>query len=157
MQSLNKILLEVPAPSGKNIVQVVGHNRFLNELLANYLESDLKLNCRRSAGDIYPAGSPEELPEICLIFIDSMDIDLAYHWEKIMAFSSSLSRQSICAMFNVDPLSGIENESMRRGIRGLFYRNDSPEAICRGVRKILEGEIWYRREDLFNCIVRQAG
>ena len=151
MDWLNKISLETSAQAGKNVIQVVGHNPFLNELLAKCLVSDAKLHCRRSMEEVKES---RDLPETCLVFIDSTNIDLDAHWEEIMAFSLCPARTSMCALFNVDPELGIDVEAMRRGVRGLFFRNDSPETIAKGIRKILEGEIWYRREALFNCIAR---
>ncbi len=153
MERLNKISLEADHHGERSVIQVVGHNRFLNELLTNYLVNDAVLHCRRTTEEPSATAGPDELPETCLVIIDATDLDLDCHWEDLMAYSLSPSRKSICAMFNADPDAGIDGEALRRGVRGLFFRNDALDTICKGIRKILEGEIWYRREALFNCIV----
>jgi len=153
MQLLSKIALECPACTRPNIIQIVSHNHFVAELLANYLESNAQLDCRRLPAEALKGTDPDEMPETCLVILDATDIDLASQWEAAMAFSSLPTRRNFCALYNVDPHTGIDTEALRLGIRGLFYRNDTPEAICKGIVKILDGEIWYRRETLFNCIV----
>ena len=50
------------------------------------------------------------------------------------------------ALFNVPEDRSLELEALNTGIRGVFYRNASFKVIVKGVRAMLENELWFSRE-----------
>jgi LuxR family transcriptional regulator of csgAB operon len=56
------------------------------------------------------------------------------------------------AVFNLIRGLRIEQELVTRGIRGIFYANDLPDQLQKGVLRLLEGEIWISREILSRFI-----
>ena len=153
MQRLRTIALECSLHSQPDIVQIVSYNRFVAELLANYLVSNEQLLCRRCPVETQRGDVSDIRPDTCLVIIDAEELDLASQWEMVLAVSPLPAHKTFCALFNVDPQAGIDTEALRFGIRGLFCRSDSPEAISKGVVKILNGEVWHQRETMFNYIV----
>ena len=56
------------------------------------------------------------------------------------------SCESILVLFNVRPESGIEHKALIGNARGVFYSNDPPDILTKGIRCILNGELWYPRQ-----------
>ncbi len=46
----------------------------------------------------------------------------------------------------------IEEELVIRGVKGIFYANDHPGNLDKGIRALLKGEIWISREILSKFI-----
>jgi len=56
------------------------------------------------------------------------------------------------AVFNLIRGLRIEEELVIRGTRGIFYADDPPQHLQKGVLGLLEGEIWISREILSRFI-----
>jgi len=136
------------------VIQIIGQNRVLNELLCHYLENAMQLKCCLSSDTIYTAGEQVARPQYRLTLIDSSTFLLGCHGETIKAGCENSSLKPKYALFNVDPASGLEGEAMRIGVRGVFYAKDSLELVCKGIDKVLKGEIWYSREAMMDCILQ---
>ena len=50
------------------------------------------------------------------------------------------------AVFNLIRGLRIEEELVIRGVRGIFYANDLPEHLQKGIHRLLEGDIWISRK-----------
>lgn len=50
-----------------------------------------------------------------------------------------------------DAPPGMEREALARGVRGIFYRDDSTETLGKGIEAILSGDVWFRRELLYRA------
>jgi len=51
----------------------------------------------------------------------------------------------LVALFNISAGRGIEERILKQGVQGFFYRHDSLEQVAKGVRAILDGELWISR------------
>jgi DNA-binding NarL/FixJ family response regulator len=71
-------------------------------------------------------------------------------WTRLDA---GLNSQSLLALFNVNPNLGIYKEAITRGVRGIFFENESPQILSKGVQAILEGELWFSRDILAKCLL----
>jgi len=144
-------MTNAPVQEDIRLIQIVGDNFLLNELLATHLKRCSNLECRLLLGGRHASEKPIS-KDICLTLIDSTGIDLRESLDLMKACCSHSSQECLFAFFNANPESGIENDAIRLGARGVFYTNDSPEIICKGVEKIIAGEFWYGRKALFDYI-----
>ncbi len=49
-------------------------------------------------------------------------------------------------LYNLQAGSGIEKKAFSRGVRGFFYSHDTLEHLVKGIRALLNGELWMSRE-----------
>ena len=56
-------------------------------------------------------------------------------------------------LFNVNTSLRIEEEAVMRGVRGFFYTEDTLERFQKGIRAVLEGELWISREIMTRFIL----
>jgi LuxR family transcriptional regulator of csgAB operon len=56
-------------------------------------------------------------------------------------------------LINLEYDTGIEIEAIRRGIKGFFYLNDTVDLFLKGIRSILDGQIWVSRELLTEYVM----
>lgn len=154
MHMVQKTGLHVQTGEAQYILLIVGRNQFLNELLTNYLLRESAFRCQRIENDILPVDFAEpSSPRLYLV--DASELIFEKHWSEVCG-CCNLFDEGHYALFNVDLGSGIEVEAMHKGARGLFYNTDSLEMISKGIRKIMNGDIWFSRETLLNCILQQS-
>ncbi len=56
------------------------------------------------------------------------------------------------ALFNLNESAGVEKKALSRNIRGFFYKEDHFEVFLKGIRSILNGEIWISKDILLKCV-----
>ncbi|PKN64358.1 MAG: helix-turn-helix transcriptional regulator [Deltaproteobacteria bacterium HGW-Deltaproteobacteria-15] len=118
-----------------------------NSLLAFYLKEAVGMNCTvaQSVTEI-PQVSEEEADAKRLVLLDCIGNDLSASLEK-------LSRNFFVCLFNLNPNSGVEEESVAKGVRGFFYLEDTIEQLLNGVRAIFNGEMWLSRKTMTSLIL----
>jgi LuxR family transcriptional regulator of csgAB operon len=57
-----------------------------------------------------------------------------------------LGSSDLMAVFNLIRGLRIEKELVKRGVRGIFYANDSLDQFQKGIHRPMEGDIWISRE-----------
>jgi len=82
-------------------------------------------------------------------------IDTEYQsFEEIL--NSIISNRSLAdcyiALFNLNESAGVEKKALSRNIRGFFYKEDHFEIFLKGIRSILNGEIWISKDILLKCV-----
>ena len=143
--------------SGQYLIQIIGRNRFLNELLACFLENESTMECQRLSGHGPDGGNHSAaMPRVWLQLVDGTDVESMGEWDETNCVEGGLGQQWQKALFNVEPGAGVEAEALQKGLRGLFYRSDSLEMICKGIKKMMNGDIWFSRESLLQCIMQQG-
>lgn len=137
------------------IVYIIGSNTFQNELLASYLIRETELDCRHNAALNPTALFDRSTSQRYLILMDCMEGNVSE-----MVNSPEMKRalqipRCLVVFFNVDAKKEEEGELVRRGVRGAFYRSDSPKMLLKAVLAILEGELWYSRKTLSKYLLKE--
>ena len=134
------------------LVHVIGSNQLQNDLLVSYLEKETGLKC--SCGPaIHMTSSKTNNPDRKhLVLLDCQAIEFDDIKNKLGEGNANPARCFV-ALFNVDPEKGIEKKAVDRGIRGIFYKNEPRKYLPKGVRAILNGELWYSRKTMSECLL----
>ena len=145
-------VIEMSNIGSKPKIYVVGSSSAQNELLAHYIETSLgypSISCQ----DINQISLDDMKNQKTLILFDFKD----HNWKTACnEFEQKLDPmvevdQCLFALFNVNPVNGIEKEVAKRGIRGIFYVQYSQDVLLKGIRAIIKDELWLPRS-LINTI-----
>ena len=137
----------------ETFVYVVGGNMMQNELLLLFLEKEtgLKGKWAKELKTVKPTNN--ELSQFFII--DSKDIEFENLWTQIDAWKNLNPQRGLFSLYNVEPKKKIENTAITCGVQGVFYNNDSPKIISKGILAILNGDLWYSRKILAECLLEQ--
>ena len=138
-------------------VHIVGMNKLQNELLLSFLKEKIGCTgiCEQKMGSKAPSDKYElELPKFLLL--DWNSINMENIWTDISSWKKSNSCQCFFAICNVDPEVKMEKTALFNDIHGLFYKNDSPHIISKGISAILSGDLWYSRKTLTKCVLEPS-
>ena len=72
---------------------------------------------------------------------------------KTIALQNNLTDFNIIAIFNLNRTSGIEKRIIQRNIKGFFYKDDTLPVFLKGIRHLLDGEVWLSRKILLQKIL----
>jgi LuxR family transcriptional regulator of csgAB operon len=76
-------------------------------------------------------------------------IDAALEEESIPWPDSSPKMRfprTITGLFNIESQSGIEGLALKKGIRGVFYKQDDADTLIKGIKAMMAGELWFSRK-----------
>ena len=142
-----------PAYTAETLVHIVGANKLQNELLALYLEEQLKLCCQVRPEFDLPLETEQSAGQIHLILFDCMDASPDSLWEQVQKADRESKSLFFIALFNADMDEEFTRKAMAKRARGIFYRNTSLMAMLKGLLAILDGELWYSREALSQFLI----
>lgn len=141
--------LQDHSPPFAQHICIVGRNLFQNHLIKAYLEKEVALECpitllpewRANILDNTAGANPIALWDC--YEVSPMDL-----WVKLALGGGPDFQQQAVALYNVASDLGQEFEfqAIERGVRGVFYLNDSPRQFVKGIKSILDGELWYSRK-----------
>ena len=130
-------------------IHVVGKNTLQNNLLLSYLKekSNLMGRCAQNLESTGPTSEKEsQLTQFLLL--DYKSINIIDFWPKLSTWKHSVVFQGPVAICNIEFGMEIEKTALKNQIQGLFYKNDSPDIIAKGISAILKGDLWYSRKSL---------
>ena len=131
-------------------VHIIGSNMLQNELLLSFIEKETGYQgaCISNLTPSMPfVNNASALTQFFLV--DCNDISPQNIRTEIASFFNSNGESCVMAFCNVDPEMKIEEAAVNSGIRGVFYKSDSPHVIRKGISAILNGDLWYSRK-VFN-------
>ncbi|MCJ7541789.1 MAG: response regulator transcription factor [Desulfobacterales bacterium] len=125
-------------------IHIVGKNKLQNELLLSFLKEKtrLEVTCSQKLEPASPIHKNDSTTSQFLL-IDCTEFDLEKLWAKVDSWKNSIPSQGFVALCNVDPKMKIEKCVMNNNIQGLFYKDDPPDVINKGISAILNGDLWY--------------
>ena len=129
-------------------VHIVGPFKLQNELLASFLQisTGIACKCGQSLDLNTIVNNKAESPS--LILLDCQDPYLKTLWASLGTEFKSKRARSFLALFNASLDKRLYREAINRGVRGIFFENDSPGIFAKGVQAILNGEFWFSRDTL---------
>jgi LuxR family transcriptional regulator of csgAB operon len=138
-------------------IYLVGPCKVNNELLASFLEAENSAQCvfKKIIEDVVCMDS-EEINKPKLVLMDSFAKDPEKLFLDVDSCSRGLGQSDLMAVFNLIRGLRIEQELVTRGIRGIFYVNDLPDHLSKGIHRLLEGDIWISREILSGFIPKSG-
>jgi len=138
-------------------IHIVGKNKLENELLQLFLEKEMGLPCKHFSY-LKATGSANNNDTECsqCFLMDCDGIGIKNLWSEIASWKKSTGKNSLFAFYNVDPEMRIEKSALANNIKGIFYKNDPPNIIPKGLFAILNGELWYSRKTLKKCILEKG-
>lgn len=89
---------------------------------------------------------------------DLLLVDLAYLGAQTAGDAIAeyaLSRYATVAVFNAARDLDSAARCVSLGVRGIFYADDPPNLIFKGVRTVLEGAVWIERDALYHAATYQ--
>lgn len=123
------------------------HNRFQTDLVTYYFTQ--KFNGRCTVLDD-PAKLPDSLDSDPagqrLILFDCHGMERNRCQKVFQAKSRFLSENDIVVLLNIGVKTGIDKEALRHGVRGVFYAHDSISTLEKGLKAMLQGDIWFPRK-----------
>jgi len=134
-----------------------------SELLAHALEREVNATC-----EILPALNdftesfkpkpdgrpPSSSPSRTILLVDCVENDFDEVMRALSDHQGKPDENLIVAIYNVYPGWGIEEEALRSGVKGFFYKQDSLKLFQKGISAILGREIWVSREILMRSALK---
>jgi len=137
-----------------NVVYIVGPGRLQNEAIASCLERETGNECF-VLGDIsqVPTADPKDLGRPRLVLLDCQGKNPENVLAELRPYLNQKQSINHVVLFSVGRNLGIEKKCVLEGIRGFFYEKDPLDRFLKGVRAVLEGELWLSREIMTKCIL----
>ena len=132
---------------------VIGQLNLQNQLLKSYLEKKLNMECRFCSELSVPLEQEQDKPFFFLTLWDCVSNTIPLLLKELDDLNKV--QNGHFALFNFCSDCAIHREVLDRGIRGIFFENDPPELIVKGVNAILEGQLWFPR-DLMTQFIFEA-
>jgi DNA-binding CsgD family transcriptional regulator len=134
-------------------IYVVGPNLQQNKLLALCLEKELKAECECRKFLPLSAIAGKDRKRQVLYLYDCLECNSA-EMEKGFDLGTAAPPGTVMTMlFNVAADCRVEQVVKQNKVRAVFYQDDSRETFLKGIRAVLEGELWLTRRVLSNCIL----
>ena len=141
-----------------NVVYIVGPRRLQNEAIASCLERKTGSECF-VLGDIsqIPTADPKDLGRPRLVLLDCQGKNPENVLAELRPYLNQKQSTNNVVLFSVGHNLGIEKKCVLEGVRGFFYEQDPLDRFLKGVRAVLEGELWLSREIMTKCILEGTG
>jgi len=133
---------------------IIGENKLQNDLLLSFLKE--KTGCDGQCAKQMEALSFVQKKEngfTQFFLLDWTSVNGEKIWSEIDSWRCNNSHQCFFAFCNVDAKVDVEKLALANNIQGIFYNNDPPHIIPKGISAILNGDLWYSRKTLTKCIL----
>ncbi len=118
-------------------VRIVGRNGLLNQLVAFALQAEL--SCDVEFADT--AELPDDELQPVVLLVDDEDARAKASLLHLLSRCREQGREIWTALFDVDPMKPGVHDSVRNGVRGIFYSTGEVAGLISGVRLLLAGDV----------------
>lgn len=134
-------------------VYIVGAERMTNELLFYYLEqsTDPFLNCSLNKSFSH-LSALKKTDKRSLVLWDCHGVEELILWKKLDNIFTTIPLSCYLACFNARSGLTIDEMALNYGVRGIFYENDPLSNLIKGIKAILNGELWFSRNILSSSL-----
>ena len=137
------------------VIYIIGEKNLHNELLKVHLEQVFNIPCILDTEiERVQRDNNLDIVERKLVLFDTYGKDLNRLFLEFNGVVKELFPYIILALINMDYRTGFEIEALRYGMKGFFYMHDSLDLFVKGIRSMLNSELWVSRELLTECIMR---
>lgn len=144
-----------PELSEDTTLYIISPNTLQAQLLKSCLDNELGL-----PSFICKSISTQDLMECsigrpCIYLIDCLnykDRDVENQFNKTIP-AAEVPDSFLIALYNIEADCRIAQVAKQYKIRGLFFREDSQSIFIKGMKAILNGELWLSRKLLSECIM----
>ena len=142
MDSKKSEMKKIPHSNPVAHMHIVGKNKLQNELLLSFIKEKIRIEgtCTQKLEPASPLPENGSTPPQFLL-VDCKDIDRENLWAEIESWKSSIPSQCFVALCNVDHKMEIEKSAINNTIQGLFFKEDPPDVINKGISAILNGDL----------------
>ena len=133
---------------------IVGPHRIQNELIGSLLRDHLNVKCvqKEKIPDLLSElSTPSNRPRIVLCDHDGLGSAAIF---SLIRTDAHGLRRNYVVVFNVPPGSGVEEEYISKGVRGIFYDKDSVNELSKGLSAVLREELWFSRKLMTKYILK---
>ncbi len=134
-------------------IYIVGTNQLHYELISFCLENELNAHCIFHAEPASLDVSEEEIDRPQVLLFDCLDCNINNLHKSVDLFASRLPHHIYIVLFNVAPECKLEKFVKQHNISGIFYKDDSRHVFIKGIRSILQGQLWLSRKLMSKCIL----
>lgn len=140
------------------VIIIVGPRSLQNGLMGHFLGDKTGAKCLAMTDPSQiPAMEDDEGSDTRLILGDCLEKDLDGCMADLEAYGEAVLARDYVVFFNVSPGLKIEENALRRGVKGFFYEQDPLDVFPRGLGAILNGEIWVSRDIMTKFIPDDKG
>ena len=145
------------ASSTGNVIYIIGPSGLPNEAVASCLKRETGYDCFLLEGinHLHQQGL-EDQSRPRLVLVDSQGKNLARVLAELKPYLKAKHANNKVVLFNMQRELAIEKKCVLKGISGFFYKRDPLDIVLKGVRAVLEGELWISRKTLTNCILEST-
>ena len=130
-------------------IHLIGMNTLQNNLLLSFLKEKIHLNGRCVHNLESAMAIHENAPILTqLLLLDYPNMVKKEFWPRFSKWKRSNTNQYLVALYNIEYGTEVEIIALKNKIQGLFYKNDHPDIIAKGISAILKGDLWYSRPSL---------
>lgn len=135
-------------------IHIIGMNKLQNNLLLSYLKekNNLMGRCSQKLESATHAHE-KKLTLQQLLLLDYPTIYEDDFWPKLSTWKRSTVSKCLVALYNIESETEVEKTALKNDIQGIFYEDDPPSIIAKGVSVILKGDIWYSRKSLKKYVI----
>ena len=132
---------------------VVSSNQLESQLIVRNLKKNMDLPCTCLKKISTADQTQLRYDELCVYLLDFNDLNTA-NADELMNCTSALHASNVyIALYNVSRTIDVQKLVQHKAIRGIFYQNDTAKVFLKGIRAILNGELWLTRQVLSKCLL----
>ncbi len=124
-------------------IEILSRGMIQNEMLAAGISGATGLPCECMGTD--PGGGEAARPGRRVVLVDCMRFGAESLWDGIAHVAQRSGRGADIILFNAPAKAGLEREALSRGIRGVLHQDQPLKQLLRGIKAVLDGELWYSR------------